>query len=781
MRSWTIAFSIGVILCSFVPEIPLRLYCFLGLGLSLLLHTLRSLRLLAAFGLGCSSLLLYGGHSIGELLPAELENQDIWVQGTVWSMPQQTERSLRFEFMVEKLCPLPDSKQCDFAALPNRARKILVNDYQNFSFVPGQKWQLHVRLRRPHGFSNPGGFDYEAWLMQQQIRGTGYVRDDANNLLLIEDTGHRTFNRWRFALARKLVEISAGRIVHENLVRALTIGDGHGISETEWELFSETGTNHLMVISGSHVALIALFMYRLSRFLYTRWHGHLRYLAAPRAAALAALAGAFVYTGLAGFSLPALRALIMVSLHLVGIFLCRQTNPINALCLALALILVFDPLASQNAGFWLSFGAVAILLFTLDKHVDHAAVEQKTQPWWQKFRSVLKIQLLVFSGLLPVMLVYFHQVSLTAPLVNIVAIPFIGLLVVPLSLGAMALLWLWPTCALGLLLGVDYLLGTYLYCLQAAAEFIPVDVLKLPSQSLIAMAIIVLLVWLLQFAPRLWHKGVALALLPAVLFWPKQKLAAGTLELTVLDVGQGLAVVAATRHHTLLYDAGPAFSSRFDAGGDVVLPFLQHSNIADLDMAIISHADADHAGGLPAIEENFPDALYTGSDTSIFASGKIADPCRTATSWNWDEVDFAIIHPDSSAYGRNNGSCVLRITAGRQTILIPGDIERLVETHLVATADLQAQILIAPHHGSRTSSSPQFIAEVQPEIVVFSTGYLNRFGHPAAEVVSRYEGVSGKLLNTAVSGALTFSISRDGIRQSAEHRQVRRRFWSGPQ
>jgi competence protein ComEC len=781
MRSWTIAFSLGVVLCSFVPELPLRLYCFLGLGLCLLLHILRRSRLLAAFGLGCSCLCLYGWHSVSELLPFELENQDIWVQGTVWSLPQQTARSLRFEFMVDKLCALTDLSQCDFSVLEKRHQKILVNDYQNFAYVPGQKWQLQVKLRRPHGFANPGGFDYEAWLMQQQVRATGYVRANPDNLLLADGSLPQLFNRWRFELARKLAGLSAGTIRHENLVRALTIGDGHGISETEWDLFSQTGTNHLMVISGSHVALIALFLYRLSRFLYTRCHRCLVYLAAPRAAALAALAGAFVYTGLAGFSLPALRALIMVSLYLGGVLLCRQTNPINALCLALALILALDPLASQNAGFWLSFGAVAILLFSVDKPADYDALEQQPQPWWRKCRNILKVQLLVFSGLLPIMLVYFHQVSLTAPLVNIVAIPFIGLLVVPLSLVAMALLWMWPACALKLLLVIDYLLGIYLHCLQAVTELIPVDVLKLPSQSLLAMLIILLLVWLLQFAPQRWQKGASLLLLPTVLFWPKQKLAVGALEFTVLDVGQGLAVVAATRNHALLYDAGPAFSARFDAGSDVVVPYLQYSNITHLDTVMISHADADHAGGLPAIEENFPDARYTGSDISIFDSKSAASPCRAATSWDWDEVHFAIIHPDSSAYGRNNGSCVLQITAGSQTILLPGDIERLVEVHLIAHTDLQANILIAPHHGSRTSSSPAFIAEVQPEVVVFSSGYLNRFGHPAADVVDRYKARSSLLLNTAASGALTFSISAEGGRQIMEYRRVKRRFWSTPQ
>ncbi len=616
--------------------------------------------------------------------------------------------------------------------------------------------------------------------MQQQVRATGYVREHPQNRLLIDDSGRRIFNRWRYELVHKLREIAAGRIRHENLVRALTIGDGHGISETEWQLFSETGTNHLMVISGSHVALIALGLYRLSWFLYTRWYRWLFYFPAPRLAAATALVGAFIYTGLAGFTLPALRALLMVSLYLIGIFLRRQTNPINALCLALALILATDPFASQNAGFWLSFGAVAILLFSIDKPVDQNIVVEPIKPWSTKCWEILKTQLLVFSGLLPVMLVYFHQVSLTAPVINILAIPFIGLIVVPLSLAAMALLWIWPTAAFILLVLTDYLLEGYLYCLHTFTELVSVDVLKLPSQSFVAMVFIVLCVCVVQFASHLWQKSIALLVLPIVLFWPKPKLAAGELKLTVLDVGQGLAVVAATRDHTLLYDAGPSFSSRFDAGSDVVVPYLQHSNISSLDTVIISHADADHAGGLAGIVANISSSLYMGSDITIFAPELAAVPCRTGTSWTWDEIHFELLHPDSSAYGRNNGSCVLQITAGSQTILLPGDIERLVEKRLVETAELSARILIAPHHGSRTSSTSSFVAKVHPEFVVFSSGYLNRFGHPAAEVVERYEQASSEMLNTAKSGALTFTISPEGVITLGEYRREKRRFWSTP-
>ena len=269
MRIWTLAFSSGLIVCGFVPQVPslVLILCLLVLGV--LLHCHKVLRVPGAFMLGCGWLLIYAHGSVGARWPAELDGVDVWTQGTAWSLPQQTERSLRFEFNIEALCTEAVLADCKFTTATESASKVLINLYQPLPIAPGERWQLQLRLRLPHGFANPGGFDYEAWLMQNQIRATGYVRESADNVLLADGSGQRWFTRLRFALVRKLAAVEGLHYPH--LIRALTIGDHYGISENEWKLFSKTGTNHLIVISGAHVALIALMLYRLGWGLATCW------------------------------------------------------------------------------------------------------------------------------------------------------------------------------------------------------------------------------------------------------------------------------------------------------------------------------------------------------------------------------------------------------------------------------------------------------------------------------------------------------------------------------
>ncbi|MFN0001790.1 MAG: DNA internalization-related competence protein ComEC/Rec2 [Pseudohongiellaceae bacterium] len=778
MRSWMIAFSLGVIVCSFIPKLPAQSICYSLMAVSVLLHHWSYTRLPAAFSTGCSWLLLYASFSMGELLTPTLENQDLWVQGVVWSMPQQTDRAVRFEFMVEKLCPFATAQTCDFGNLTARRQKVLINVYQNIAVQPGQRWQLQLRLRRPHGFANPGGFDYEAWLMQQQIRATGYVREHPDNRLLVSNTGQQKFNRLRASLANKLANIAAGTLTYEPLIRALTIGDGNGITADQWDLFTRTGTTHLMVISGSHVSLIALIVYQLARWLFTRLPSLLLRFPAPPLAAVVALSGAFIYTGLAGFSLPAQRAMLMVAVYLIGILCRRQTAAINALSLALALILMVDPLAAQNVGFWLSFCAVAILLFSIADSKNDLHPPSLTSKLVANFWELVRTQLLMFSGLLPLMLIYFHQISLSAPFINMLAIPFIGLLVVPLCLLSVTVMWIWPTGSLWLMWCIDYLLKVYLQMLTWVNELIAVDVLQLPTVSTFVMILICILVLIIQFTRSARVRLPALVMLPVILFWPRTRADDASVRLTVLDVGQGLAVVVSTRNHHLLYDAGPAFSSRFDAGSDVVVPYLQSMNISRLDNVIISHADSDHAGGLKGIVERYPTAHYFGSDTNIFPDTVTSELCKAGQHWEWDTVNFEILHPDAYNYSDNNLSCVLKIKIGNFSILLPGDIEKLVERSLVQKNDLKTSILIAPHHGSSTSSSQLFINALQPDYVVFSSGYLNRFKHPTAVVQARYHDQGTQAMITASSGAITFTVPEHGDITVNEYRRSRQRFWS---
>lgn len=778
MRAWTLAFSSGVILCGFAPRVsafPFILFLFCA---GCLLQPLPRLRVAGAGLLGCGCLLLYAHNSVAALWPAELEGVDVFAHGIVWSLPQQAERSRRFEFHVERFC-VADAA-CAAGAAPRVDQKVLINLYEPLAVAPGQRWQLRLRLQRPHGFANPGGFDYEAWLMQNRIRATGYVRADRANRLLAAQTGQRVFTQWRYALIRRLAAVEGLRYPH--LVRALTLGDHYGIAEQEWNLFGATGTNHLIVISGMHIALIALVLYQLGWWLATRSTRLLLVCPAPQVAAAFALFGAWCYSGLAGFSLPVQRALVMAAVLFAGRLLRRQTSSSHALCLALALILLLDPLAPQNAGFWLSYCAVAVLVLALGKARESTLNEDEAPTPLRRLYRVLvlewRTQWRVFLGLLPIMLLFFQQLSPLAPLINMPAIPWIGLLVVPLALCAMSLLALWPFAAKLLLQLTDLLLHGYMATLRSWVELTPFDLVTLPSLPAPALAVLCVLVIAALCARTATVRWGAALTLPAIfLCWPRPELAEGVARIAVLDVGQGLAVVVSTRRHQLLYDTGPYYSARFDAGSDVVVPYLRRRNIHRLDTVVVSHADSDHAGGLAGVARAYPGARYLGSAPERFPAGLDAQRCRAGQRWHWDGVDFALLHPDRDGYGSNDGSCVLRIASGNHSLLLTGDIERAGELQLLPELG-RTSVLVAPHHGSRSSSAPAFVAATAPAVVIFPSGYRNRFNHPHPEVRARYAAAGSREYLTAASGALEFELAEEAVGPVREWRRERPRFWA---
>ncbi len=779
MRAWTLAFSLGVIACGFVPRVPAFHWIAGVLLFGILLQGSRAGRLIGACLLGCGWLLWYAHHSVAALWPEPLEGVDVWTRGVVWNLPQQTERSLRFEFRVDSLCTESLLDACEFGAASTH---VLINLYQPLPVAPGQRWQLKLRLQRPHGFANPGGFDYEAWLMEHGVRATGYVRESRDNRLLEANTGRRTFTRLRAYLARRIDGVDGLRYPH--LIRALTLGDGGGISEDEWTLFRETGTSHLIVISGTHVALIALVLYRLGWWLAARSTWLLLRCPAPQVAAGFALVGAWFYADLAGFSLPVQRAFVMAAMLFAARLLRRQASAIDALCLALALILVLDPLAPQNAGFWLSYCAVAVLLLatTAPRKSEVDVLEagrSLLRAGWNRLGREWRTQWLVFLGLVPALLLFFQQVSPLSPLVNMPAIPYIGILVVPLALVAVLLLWVWPAPAQALLKIVDLLLHGYMRMLDTYVALTPFDLVTVPSLTAPAMALLCLLVSFVLFARIRRWRYIAALLLPLPFFWPQAQPGEGEVKVAVLDVGQGLAVVVSTRRHHLLYDTGPYFSSRFDAGSDVVVPYLRQRNIRRLDVVIVSHADGDHAGGLAGVAAEFPGARYLGSAPGQFPIA--GERCTAGQAWTWDGVEFALLHPASAAYEGNDSSCVLLVRSGGSTILLPGDIERGAENRLLRSGVLpEITLLLAPHHGSNSSSTAAFVSITRPRAVVYSSGYRNRFRHPRPEVRERYAAAGSAEYLTSRSGAVEFTLGPSGIAAVGERRRTHRRFWAYP-
>lgn len=782
MRSWTIAFSIGVVAASVLPRLPGLWPALALLACSALLQCWRTTRLCGALLAGVAWLCCTGQQGLDQRWPEPPFPRDTWVEGTVWSIPVATERGQRFQFRLDRVCLHASLSACDFAQLPDDGRRVLLTLYQPQILVPGQRWRWQLRLKPPHGFANPGGFDYEAWLLEQGIAATGYVRESPAAELLQPPGMRRLFEQIRLRCIHFIEAARGGELRYPHLLRALTVGDGSAISDHEWQLFADTGTTHLLVISGSHVALICLWLFVIGYWLSSRSAALVARIPASSCAALLALPGAWIYTGLAGFSLPALRALLMAALVLLAVLRRRHCNAVNNLCLALALILMVDPLAAQNPGFWLSFAAVAVLLHAGSAVFGTNALGQargkRLQRMLQELGHFTLLQWKLSLALLPILLLYFQQTSLLAPFVNLLTIPLIGWLIVPLALAGVLVGMAWPWAGGLLLLVSDWLLQLCMWILQRSTELLPVDVLVLPALSLVGMSLLTALTIAAVWSPRRWQRFTALMVLPLSFLLRAPALPMGSVRLTVLDVGQGLAVMISTREHHLLYDTGPYFSARFDAGSDVVLPALRRANVTQLDTVMVSHSDIDHAGGLAGIAEAFPQARYLASDTTIFPTHLASAPCRDGQEWEWNGVRFSVLHPDAGRYDDNNGSCVLLVETGGRRLLLTGDIERPVESRLLRSyPQLRADVVVAPHHGSRSSSSPSFVRQLDPAYVVFSSGYQNRFNHPAADIRERYRAQGSEAFVTAQSGAVAFQASADGSLTVTEQRQLRRRFW----
>jgi competence protein ComEC len=773
MRSWMIAASIGIAVAGFVPSVPAFPFIVLlgcsSLLLHLLLYQLPHLRLLAALLAGMCWGLYWAHSTLDQLWPETERQQDILVEGSIWSLPKRTEQGWRFELRLSGICSSDTAVSCEDLDTTRAGQVVLLSIYEALVLEPGQHWRLLLRLQRPHGMANPGSFDYEIWLLQQDIVATGYVRSTGLNQRLASVTSRPWFNRLRFWLSQLVIQADTGEWHWRSLLIALTLGDMNGIGVAEWQLYTDFGLNHLIVISGFHIGLVATLMFHCGLWLSRGSCWLLLGVTAPRFAALCALAAAFCYTGLAGFNLPAVRSLVMVLVYLGGILLDRHTQSFNSLSLALLLALLFDPLAPQSPSFWLSFVAVAILL-------SQAQAQTGTLPvrLWQTVR----LQFLLCFGMLPVMLVFFQQSSVLAPLVNLLAIPYVGLLVVPLALLALVLLTFWPAAGQILLSLCDWLLQGFMLALQWLAHLDIEPLVTLPLPSLPLFLILLVLTALLLLHRKVWVKLGSLVLLPVILLVPRAALKPGQLHMTVFDVGQGLAILISTPHQHLLYDTGPRYSISFDAGSDVLLPALRSAGVKHLDQVIVSHSDSDHAGGLPAMELAYPEARYLSSDTGIFKDGIKSESCG-GQHWNIDGISFSVLHPDNGTYSTNDSSCVLLIDTGSIQLLLPGDIEREVEASLLQRyPDLQADVLIAPHHGSKTSSSWPFLKRLKPQQVIYSAGFRNRFGHPARVVQERYRILGVKAFNTAYSGAISITIEPgEDSPRITEYRRQNPRFW----
>lgn len=719
MHAGMLALCAGLLLLRFLPRLPGTAELWALALLAALLCGWRPVRLVSLLLGGLLWACLSAQSVLDDRLATGLDGRTLWLQGRIVGLPEVEAGVARFYL---------EQAQSRRAELPQRLR---LSWYGAPRLQGGETWRLAVSLRRPRGSVNPHAFDYEAWLTARQVGATGSVKSGER---LAAGTGPRA---WRDALRQRLLAVPAhGR---EGALAALVLGDGSGLGEADWQMLQATGTVHLLVISGQHVALLAGLLYGLVALLYRigLWPRDWPWLPA---ACLLALAGALGYGALAGFEVPVRRACLMLAVVLLWRWRFRHLGAWFALLVALTLVLLADPLASLQPGFWLSFGAVALLIWCF------AAREGRLRA----LPVLLVTQWAMTLGLLPLLIGLGLPVSLSGPLANLLAVPWVGFGIVPLALFGTLLLPL-PWVGEALLWLAGWQLDRLFDLLGALASRWPAWTgAALPGWRILLALLGALLILLPRGIPV---RLPAALLLVAALFPAPPRLPAGQAEVWLLDVGQGLAVLVRTREHALLYDAGPRRHG-FDSGEKVVAPALRGLGVTRLDTLLLSHADSDHAGGTAAVLRALSvDTLHSG-EPERHRLTRTPGPCVDGAEWRWDGVRFVTWQWAGAGDG-NERSCLLHIEAGGERLLLTGDIGLRGERWLLqAGRAVQADWLLAPHHGSRTSSGEAFLRAVAPRGVLVSRGWRNAFGHPHAEVLARYAALGIAVHDTARDGAL---------------------------
>lgn len=750
-----LAFALGVWLlqqCAVLPA-PSLLIVLVVIGTVVSFLRWRGLALIGAALLGFVWAGGFAHWRLADALPAEWEGRDIEVTGVVAELPQKFERGVRFVFEPEKAdAPVPSRIALSwYRHITPEAEEEGDEEGAPAGSMPvphaGERWRFVVRLKRPHGNLNPHGFDYEAWLFERGIRATGYVRKSV--LTGRHAAAGISVERLREA-TRARIQRTLPDQPYAGVLTALAVGDQQAIAPELWRLFAATGITHLMSISGLHVTMLGGLVAWLVFALWRRSPRLPLIWPSQKAAAVAGFVGAFAYALLAGFGVPAQRTLYMLGVVVVALLSGRNVAAPTVLGAALLLVLLLDPWAVLSAGFWLSFGAVALIFYIANGRLG--------QSHW--FVVWLRTQWAITLGMLPLLLALFQQFSLVSPIANAVAIPLVSLLVTPLALLGSVPGFTWAlNLAQGLLVPLmDFLRWLANWPGALWQQHAP------PAWAVPLAALGVAWLLLPRGFPARW--AGALLLLPLFLF-PPERPEPGTLMLTVLDVGQGQAVYVQTATHDLMFDTGPAFNTQSDAGSRILVPYLRASGVQRLDRLIVSHADMDHAGGADSLIAAVP-------------MGVDERHCIDGRGWEWDGVRFRVLHPLATDYDSkrpsNALSCVLKIESRHGSVLIPGDLEGRAEAEFLARhrEDAQADILVAPHHGGKKTATPEFVAAVNASDVVFPVGYRNRFGHPHPDVLARFD--KARIHRTDREGAVTLKVGAGGT-AVVHARDTSRRYW----
>jgi competence protein ComEC len=752
-------------------------------------HKRNNLIALCAACLGASiawsNALFQAEQRLADKLSPSCEGLTRWSEVLISELPTATDLGMKWIGEVSAIKP---SENSDCKSVPKRVSISWISGYSAFTAgtLPelhvGDVWRLPLSFKRTVAPLQFEGFDVESYWFANEIGATASVKAK-----LARIDGKRLNNiRWsRFDLMiqtlreqlRSRINTALTDAPNRAVLVALVLGDQRGISAADWSLFSATGIGHLVSISGMHITLFAALAGWLCMLAWRRSAWLCLRIPAPKAGAVTGLAAALFYCALAGWGIPAQRTVFMLAAVVIAVVIQTRPSPIHILSFAASVLVLLDPWAAQTAGFWLSFGAVALLMYA---NVGRFSMIKSR---WDTLRQAVWTQWTVTIGLVPLTVMLFSQLSLISPLANAVAIPWVTFVVTPLAM-------------LGTFFGVDAFLQWGDQALSLLFSLLrPLSQL---SYATVPAATPPIGVYILSIVGSLWAlapKGVpgkplGVFLVAILWWWPASRPSEGAFWMEVLDIGQGNAIAIQTRDKTLIYDTGPAMNPSADSGARVILPWLWRQGLKRPDGLVISHQDNDHAGGAHTIlKQAAPQWVSSSlpSDHPLIADVPKHIACRAGQAWVWNNVHFEFIFPTDDDFTPsskpNDTSCSLKISSPYGTALLVGDIgiaqeKRIIERY--GTDKLKTDVLIVPHHGSKTSSSEAFIDAVSPRFAVFQMGYRNRYGHPKPEVWERYAARPIAKLRTDATGALRFQFIKVGHIQSVAAKQIRQRYWHTP-